>query len=61
MAKQNKTRKKADDNIRQGAIINNSVDLATLKRIYPKRFLADIVEKEGYVEVSRGKWQKKTD
>jgi len=57
--KTNVTRKKADEQIQQGAVLNSSVDLLTLKRMYPKRFLADILDKEGYEQVAYGKFKKK--
>lgn len=57
--KSNQTRQKAEENIIQGAVASNVVDLLTLKRMYPKRFIADIVREEGYEEVSYNKYRKK--
>lgn len=50
MAKQNKTRSKVEENMFKEAVTSNAVDLITLKRMYPKRFLADIMKEEGYMK-----------
>lgn len=59
MAKENNVRNKANSQINKGAITSEAIDGFTLKRMYPERFLAEIVDTEGYIEVSRNKWKKK--
>ena len=43
-------RKEVEKKIEQKQIISGAVDFATLKRMYPKRFIAEIVETEGYTQ-----------
>jgi hypothetical protein len=45
-------RKKVSDAVENKAVMNNAIDLLTLKRMYPKRFLSDILKEEGYTQTS---------
>jgi hypothetical protein len=54
----NAVRNKINDVIENKAVMNNSIDLITLKRTYPKRFLSDILEQEGYRQTSYNKFEK---
>lgn len=60
MAKENNVRNKSNTQINKGTIISEAIDTLTLKRMHPKRHLAEIVETEGYIEVSRNKWEKRS-
>lgn len=60
MAKQNKTRSKVEENMFKEAVTSNAIDLITLKRMYPKRFLADIMKEEGYMKAGN-KYVKQSD
>lgn len=61
MAKENNVRNKANTQINKGVIASAAIDTLTLKRMHPNRFLSEIVETEGYVEVSRNKWKKRSE
>ena len=43
-------RKIVEAQIEQKTITSSAVDFATLKRMYPKRFLSEIVKTEGYIQ-----------
>ena len=51
-------RQQVDKQIENRQIMTSAIDLSTLKRMYPKRFLDDILQNEGYVK--EGNKYKKT-
>jgi hypothetical protein len=45
-----KTDVKVEKQVHDKQIMTAAIDFTTLKRMYPKRFLAEILATEGYVE-----------
>ena len=43
-------RKTIEKQVEQKQVLTSSIDYMTLKRMYPKRFLNEILETEGYVK-----------